>query len=90
MTREPPDLQKYRDEFLQRLRGIAFYWSKIESPKIECLEGLCHSILCEIDGVGEGPGFKLIPMDADNRFDAFDICNGTMLHDEFYKHERNK
>ncbi|MFL1475160.1 hypothetical protein ACJOYF_18365 [Acinetobacter baumannii] len=85
---EPIPKEKIRDELLGQFRNLARYWAQHEGTDLEKCEGLVHSILTTIDGLGVFPAIDLVirphPDDKQYRIDNGDdyIEDGTVINDD--------
>jgi hypothetical protein len=93
---KPISKEKAREEFLDHVRHLAHYWSRIERDPLRMCEGVAFSILTAIDGSSALPTYDLVvrPHPDDKTFhenkgedyyvDGMVINDDVHLHDMFY------
>jgi hypothetical protein len=58
----PYTQEEAQKEFLDHIKMLVNYWSKIDETKKECLSGLAFSILSMLDGCTNLPAYEVIPI----------------------------
>lgn len=70
-----------RDDFLQSVRTIVEYWSKVAKTPEKSAQGTAFSIMCLLDGVSDNPyGYNVV----DNLTGQRITVGGKELHDDLY------
>ena len=68
-------------EFLERVRGLAAYWSNVEGSKESCVDGFAFSVLGLFDGVSVGTPQMIITVK-----ETGEVVNpNPWLHELYYE-----
>ena len=72
------------EEFMDQLRGLAYYWSRVDCTELERCEGLLHSILVNIDGGGAFNPIDIVMEVDDEKL----VINSTVqMHELLWKNK---
>lgn len=80
------NVARARRRFLDQLHTLVDYWARppaSERSLKDVLNGLVHSILCELDGCGTLPGYKLQVL-SNGAVRVDDLHGGEYLHERWY------